>query len=343
MSSLQAGLAIAGGLVLAGLVAHSTWSSRRHEPRRAVSEPGDTTKTVFEPITMPGGLGSASTLASANHLHDKRLRIDPLIDVVVPLALDHVVSSDAVLANLPHTRRVGSKPFLVEGHNHATGVWEQAEPGARYDALQAAVQLANRKGALNEIEFSEFVMKAQAFADAMAASPEFPEMLHEVARARELDQFASEHDAQLSVCLRARGAAWSPGYIVQQAARQGFVAGAMPGRMVLPGVQPAMPVLSLSFDTQAALAEDPNEAAIFDITLSLDAPHVPREEDPFARMGQVALALAQDMDGVVTDDRGNRLVNEAIESIALDLSQLYDDLDAHDLSAGSPQARRLFS
>jgi hypothetical protein len=168
-------------------------------------------------------------------------------------------------------------------------------------------------------------------------------MLHEVARARELDQFASEHDAQLNVCLRARGAAWSPGYILQQAARQGFVAGAVPGRMVLPGAQPGMPVLSLSFDTQAALAEDPNEAAIFELTLSLDAPHVPREEEPFARMGQVALALAQEMDGVLTDDRGNGLVNEAIEAIANDLAQLYDELEAHDLAAGSPQARRLFS
>ena len=343
MSSLQVGLAIAGGLVLAGLVAHSTWSSRRHAPRKAEGELGDA-KTVFEPIVMPGsGLGAVSALASANHLHDKRLRIDALIDVVVPLALDHLVSGDAVLANLPHTRRVGSKPFLVEGRNNATGQWEQAEPGERYNALQAAVQLASRKGALNEIEFSEFVMKAQAFADAMGAAPEFPEMLHEVARARELDQFASEHDAQLSVCLRARSAAWSPGYIAQQSAKQGFVAGAVPGRMVLPGAQPGMPVLSLSFDTQAALAEDPNEAAIYELTISLDAPHVPREEEPFARMGQVAIALAQEMDGVVTDDRGNRLVNEAIEAIAVDLAQLYDDLDAHDLSAGSPQARRLFS
>jgi FtsZ-interacting cell division protein ZipA len=102
-------------------------------------------------------------------------------------------------------------------------------------------------------------------------------------------------------------------------------------------------VLSLSFDTQAALAEDPNEAAIFELTLSLDAPHVPREEEPFARMGQVALALAQEMDGVLTDDRGNGLVNEAIEAIANDLAQLYDELEAHDLAAGSPQARRLFS
>ncbi len=46
------------------------------------------------------------------------------------------------------------------------------------------MQLANRMGALNEIEFSEFVMKAQGFADAINAAPDFPDMLQEVARAR---------------------------------------------------------------------------------------------------------------------------------------------------------------
>jgi hypothetical protein len=34
---------------------------------------------------------------------------------------------------------------------------------------------------------------------------------------------------------------------------------------------------------------------------------------------------------------------EALERIGADLEQLYDTLDARDLSAGSPQARRLFS
>jgi hypothetical protein len=43
------------------------------------------------------------------------------------------------------------------------------------------VQLANRTGPLNEIEFSEFVMKAQAFADAVNGAPDFPDMLEEVA------------------------------------------------------------------------------------------------------------------------------------------------------------------
>mgnify|MGYP007122310337 FL=1 len=34
-SSLQVGLAIVGGLVLAGVVAYNAWNSRRHMPRQA--------------------------------------------------------------------------------------------------------------------------------------------------------------------------------------------------------------------------------------------------------------------------------------------------------------------
>ena len=188
---------------------------------------------------------------------EKRPALDALIDVIAPLALENEVSGDAVLAALPGTRRVGSKPFAVEGQSAASGEWETPRLGLRYRALQAGVQLANRAGALNDIEFSEFVVKAQAFADTLGAAPDFPDMRAEVARARELDAFASGHDAQLGFTLRARRAAWSPGYVTQHAARQGFVAGALPGRMVLPGSGAGQaPLLSLAFDPQAAMAED---------------------------------------------------------------------------------------
>jgi ZipA, C-terminal FtsZ-binding domain len=206
------------------------------------------------------------------------------------------------------------------------------------------VQLANRTGALNDIEYSEFVVKAQAFADAVGGMPDFPEMRDEVARARELDQFASSHDAQLGVTIRARATAWSPGYVQQHAARQGLVPGVIPGRMVLPAVELGMPpVLSLAFDTQAALADDPEQSALRSITLSLDVPQVDRAERPFARMRDMAVALAASMDGVVTDDNGSIIRLDALDAIGADLEQLYDTLDAHDLSAGSLQARRLFS
>jgi FtsZ-interacting cell division protein ZipA len=114
--------------------------------------------------------------------------------------------------------------------------------------------------------------------------------------------------------------------------------------MVLPSVvQGLPPVLSLTFDTQAAMADDPALSAIREVTLSLDLPQIAREDMPFERLRQSASHLAKDMDGVVTDGAGHVLGEDVLDQIAQDLRQLYDALDQRELSAGSPQARRLFS
>lgn len=355
MNSLTVGLAILGGTTLAALVAWNAWTTRRNTPRQPDQGQDATGEAQEMPHAVEPALDPDEAPRQAPLLNDvsplgpvpapeRRPGLDALIDVIAPIALEGPVSGEAALAALPPTRRVGSKPFAVEGQTEPNGPWEAPMPGKRYTAFQAGVQLANRVGALNEIEFSEFVIKAQAFADAVNGTPDFPEMRDEVARARELDQFAGMHDAQLSLTLRARSTAWSPGYVQQQAARLGFVAGVIPGRMVLPVSQPGdLPILSLTFDTQAALAEDPAQAALHELTLSVDVPQVPRAERPFARMREAAQALSQSMDGVITDDRGQLIRDEALDGIARDLESLYDTLDARDLAAGSPQARRLFS
>lgn len=346
MSSLQISLAVAGGLVLAAVVAHSAWTSRKNAPRQAQPEsvpsqdsPEPRAETERQDPGFDGPLEPMPLPAP-----EKKLGLDALIDVIAPIALEGVVSGDAALAAMPTTRRAGSKPFAIEGLNESSGQWETPVAGQRYRVFQAGVQLANRTGHLNEIEYSEFVMKAQAFADSVNGSPEFPEMIEEVGRARELDQFASEHDAQLGFTLRARSAAWSPGYVQQNAARLGFVHGVIPGRMVLPASQAGMPpILGLAFDTQAALSEDPDQSAIREVTLSLDVPQVHRAEQAFVRMRETAMALAASMDGLITDDNGQIIRAESLDAIGADLELLYDTLDARDLAVGSPQARRLFS
>lgn len=375
MSSLQIGLAVIGGLVLAAVVAYNAWVTRQSAPR-TVRERGAAPAEAIEPTLAPlddplnerrepvldDGEPEETPTVPAELMPDRDAvpapmapmlpvaerrpapALDALIDVIAPLVLEAEVSGDAVLAALPATRRVGSKPFAVEGLPIDGADWESPRPGHRYRALQAGVQLANRAGALNDIEFSEFVVKAQAFADAVGASADFPDMRAEVARARELDAFASGHDAQLGFTLRARRAAWSPGYVAQHAARLGFVAGALPGRMVLAAAHPGLPpVLVLAFDPQAAMADDPEQSALREVALSLEVTHVAREEQPFLRMRQAAQALADAMDGAVTDDTGAPLSSETMDHIGADLEALYDALDARDLSAGSPQARRLFS
>jgi ZipA, C-terminal FtsZ-binding domain len=364
MSTLQISLAVAGGLVLAGVVAHSTWSSRRNLPKQATPEAAPPQEPTHQPQPEAGqAIDEAGDVEELQERHEPRFDVesnlsaltrltapekkpglDILIDALAAVQLDSVVSGEAALAALPGTRRVGSKPFGVEGLSVISGEWEAPSAGQRYSAFQCGVQLANRTGALNQIEYSEFVIKAQAFADAVGGEAEFPEMHDEVARARELDQFASAHDAQLSFTLRATNTAWSPGYVQQSAARIGFVAGSIPGRMVLPGNRPGhAPILGLLFDTMAAMAEDPEQTALREVTLSLDVPQVLREEHPFERMCEAAIALAASMDGVIVDDNGNLIPTEAMEAIHADLEQLYDTLDARDLSAGSAQGRRVFS
>ena len=345
MSSLQASLAAIGGLTVVAVLAYNYWTSRKNAPRQA--EP----QTEPTGMDMPPGLDSDKGIEpvltddfASLPQPDRKPQLDALIDVISLIDVEQPVSGDAALAALPATRRVGTKAFNVEGCSQLNGQWEPLQLGKRYSAFQAGVQLANRVGALNDIEFSEFVVKTQAFADAVGGSAHFSDMLEEVARARELDQFASAHDAQLSFTLCARAAAWSLGYIQQHAARLGFVAGVIPGRMVLPALQAGLPpVLSLTFDTQAAMADDPALSAIREFTLSLDVPQIAREDQPFERLRELARLLAQDMDGVTTDGDGQILGEAALDQIAGDLRQLYDALDARELSAGSPQARRLFS
>ena len=275
---------------------------------------------------------------------ERRYALDALIDVIANIELDNVVFGEAALAALPPSRRIGSKPFVIEGLHAHRGEWESIKAGQRYSAFQSGVQLANRLGALNEIEFSEFVMKTQRFADAMGGEAEFTDMMQEVARARELDQFASEHDAQLIFQIHAQRLAWSPGFVQQHASQLGFVAGVIPGRMVIPAKALGLPpILGLSFDTQAALADDPSTSAIRLLSLTLDVPQVEQSDEPFRRMWYVAQELSKDMEGTIMDDQGYVLSSTALGNIEQDLLSLYQVLASRDLAAGSAQARRLFS
>ena len=79
------------------------------------------------------------------------------------------------------------------------------------------------------------------------------------------------------------------------------------------------------------------------ISLSLDLPQVPRADQPFLLMRQIAERLSVSMDAVVGDENGIPVPPEILDRIDVDLQTLYDRLEERELDAGSPLARRLFS
>ena len=349
-NDLTLALAALGAVVLVAILAHGVLTARRAGPRRAAPAPTERPAPI-DPVLgvaapSPAGDPPAAPAMTAPPLAARRhvARIDALIDAIAGLRLDAPASGEMLIQHLPATRRAGSKPFLIEGLNAATGEWEAVAPGQQYGELQAAVQLANRGGALNEIEYSEFVQKVQGFADAIGAMTELPDMLDVVARARELDAFAGQYDAQLALQLRSQGVAWSIGYLQQQAAQHGFVPGALPGRLVMPAAEEgAPPVLTLAYDSAAALADDPQQSALRSATLAFDVPQTAAAEEPFAAWQRSAKALADSLDASIVDDNGHPLSDPGFEGIGNELDRLYQALAKRDLPAGAMAARRLFS
>jgi hypothetical protein len=365
--TLATALAGFGLLVLALLALQLWWGTRRQQRRLAADSAVSTGRT--DP-TMGGDAEVEGSAAAdmADTVPDDRAnagldgdavgvtlrtpsrrtpRLDALIDAIVPLAVESPITGELALAHLPSSRRAGSKPFHVEGLDAESGTWEVLAAGRRYGELQAGVQLVSRSGPLNDIEYSEFMQKLQAYAEAVGASVDggsAPDMLEVVARARELDGLTAPLDAQLTVTLRTNSVAWSVSYVQQVAARLGFVPGAVPGRLVLPsGDEAAPPMLVLAVDAQAALADDPQGSAVRDCTLSLDVPQTPASKEPFPAWHLAARQLSDDLDATLGDDQGQPISLQAFADIGQELNGLYARLEALDLPAGSPAARRLFS
>ncbi|MBV8502832.1 MAG: cell division protein FtsZ [Paucibacter sp.] len=340
--TLTAMLAIVGGLILAFVIGQGAWAARKAGPRKALPVQNGVEPQFDAPLEPK--IGETPTIAEIVRARRQSTRIDALIDAIATINVDAPVSGEMAIAHLPGSRRAGTKPFHIEGLNTETGDWEQPTPGQRYSEFQAGLQMANRGGPLNEIEYSEFVQKLQGFVDGIGGFAQFPDMLDVVSRARELDQFAAENDAQLAVMLRAKGASWTLGFVQQAALRHGFVPGAVPGRLVLPAIDEGLPpVLVLAYEPQAALAETPEGVSLRELTLSLDVPQTPAVAEPFAAWQESARGLARDLEADICDDAGHVLNLHAFASIDAELGERYKALAARDLASGSLAARRLFS
>ncbi|MEM5439311.1 cell division protein ZipA C-terminal FtsZ-binding domain-containing protein [Paraburkholderia diazotrophica] len=285
-----------------------------------------------EPI-MP----AATTISSA-----PPAIVDRRIDCIVPIRLSAPVAGDKVLPLAQRLRRAGSKPVHIEGKPEGGGAWELLQGGVRYEELRAAAQLANRSGPLNELEFSEFVTGVQQFADALDASPEFPDMMETVSMARELDGFAAQCDAQLSINVLSDGAPWSANYVQAVASQDGLLLSRDGTRFVKLDAKQS-PVFMLQFGDTNFLRDDLTYKGGQMITLVLDVPVADEDILPFRLMCDYAKSLAERIGGRVVDDGRRPLPESALLAIEKQLMTLYAKLEQAGIPAGSPATRRLFS
>ena len=278
--------------------------------------------------TPPGDGDDAAALELATSL------VDPLIDCLIPLALEAGARGDKLLPLLHTLRHVGNKPIHYIGLA-VSGDWEPIHRGGVYTKLQAGVQMASRSTALNALEYSELVTRLRTLADDIGAEPEIPDMIDVMGDAKTLHRFVAGHDAQLGVNLMSNGAPWAISTLIGALEKHGFDVG--------PGGGYAMPDgdggVLFTLSTNVTLGADTTSH----LTLLLDVPVVAPPRDGFGNMVACARALVGRLDATIVDDSNQPLTDGAIAEINGQVLEFYAEMAAADIPAGSIRALRLFS
>jgi hypothetical protein len=222
--------------------------------------------------------------------------------------------------------------FIGLGHD---GEREEIAHGGVFTALFAGVRMVSRAGPLNELEYSEFVSKLREIADRLNAHSDIPDMNQVMSTARDLHQFVSEHDAQLSVNILSNGAPWAINTLLAALEKQGFDV-RPDGRLVMPDGDGGV-LFSLS--TNVSMSESLTSR----LTLLLDVPCVAPDRDGFGAMSACARSLSARLGGTVVDDGNQAISKAALDEIAEQVSEFYTAMAESQIPAGSVRAQRLFS
>ena len=196
MTDLQTSLIVIGAVIVGGVISYNKWQEYKAKKsvERAFSSSHDDVlmgsgdkpaaerrEPGFSPGEMPESMANVEAIQQeaidqdmpadvaavsasdgvpvelAFHAEERDLPVDYLIDCTIPLTPVMQLRGEKVLAAIQSLRHVGGKPVHYIGQR-MDAKWEAVTHGGVYKALTAGVQLANRSSALNELEFSEFVM-----------------------------------------------------------------------------------------------------------------------------------------------------------------------------------------
>ena len=267
------------------------------------------------------------------HATAKSSPLDPVVDCIIPLALEHPLRGEKIISAFQSLRFVGNKLVQVIGETE-TGNLEPVAHGGAYHSLQVGVQMASRLSPLSELEYSELVLGLNNMGDELGSMPDIPDMSQVISDARRLHQFIQEFDVQLSVNVRSKGMPWLVATMRPALQRQGLDL-RPDGRLIMSDGDGGM-LFSISMNAS------PADESTKMMTLLLPVPMVESQRQGFEAMTAFAKSLASRLSGEVIDDSGQPLNDASLDAIAAQVNDFYHAMEEYGVTAGSSAAKRLF-
>ena len=270
--------------------------------------------------------------------------LDPRLEFIVAMELVEPVSAmDIIHSQRPALVRL-NKPVHWIGYNERNREWERLAPDSdlKLRRLRVGLQLVNRQGPLSDGDMTIFTNAMNALADELMAVADMPSS-RVLDQAAEIDQFCAAVDLEIGLNLVSRASAFTGTKIRALAEAAGMVLGL--GGVFTRYDDNGRVLFSLqNYESTQFSADTLRTLTTHGLTFLLDVPRVDHGERTFMQMTEIAKRFAETLNGALVDDNRQPLSESQLDHIRREfIGKPQATMASYGLTAGSPQALRLFS
>jgi ZipA, C-terminal FtsZ-binding domain len=242
-------------------------------------------------------------------------------------------------------RQVSDLAHRIQLWGAANNTWVAVDLHAapKYTRVRATLQLVNRSGVVPPEDLLTFKRAFERCAAESEASAESAETEPFIEVARDLDRFCQESDVMVGLSVIAQKSGPFPGTKVRAwAEATGFQL--RPDGIFQINDEHGHPSITMeSHENPGFVPERIRTLTTNGVTLMLDVPKVANGVQAFDKLVGLARQLANAMGGVLVDDNKMAVNESGLDQIRGQLKQIYQEMDARGIPAGSSLALRLFS
>lgn len=267
---------------------------------------------------------------------------DELIEYRVRIVGDGILAA-VFSEDINRTRSLG-KPIRWLGLPVDGSTWEEIQPWreAHYQEVQAAIQLADRNGAVQQDDLTALCTALQNTAQKQGLKIVCDDAADALQRAQSIDHFCVDVDVLIGLNVVARGeGAVHLAKVLKEAEGSGMVLGADGVYQLIDSRGESL--YSLCNHDAEPFSHETKQHDSQGVTLQFDVPRVPDGLKVFDGMVAFGRKLANEVGGLLVDDNMRPLTDSGIDKIRQQLAGIYQRMDARGIPSGSRRALRLFS
>jgi FtsZ-interacting cell division protein ZipA len=237
------------------------------------------------------------------------------------------------------------KSIHVCGLSAASGEWGKviADSPSVYTSFKLALQLANRSGAVSEAKLMDFRELARMIAAQLHAGVVLPDVAETASRALDLDKFCAAVDLIIGLNILPSDKHILSGNDIARVAEQFGLRLQADGMFHLNDTHGHTLFSLCNEDNTPFQHHTLDQLHVDGLTLLLDVPRVEQPSLGFDQMVVLARELASELRATIVDAHHVALSEGSISLIRERVAVVEAEMRASHITAGSAQARRLFS